>query len=565
MDNACGLEITSEDYLDVISRYRLFIEEFERYRNNGACVNVINNTWAVLTFKASEVPEYSFASAGYFRIPKLYTLMDTSSAEEIGIYRLRNQPALDYRGESVLIGVVDTGIDYMHPVFINEQGKTRIKAIWDQNTTGDNPPRGIGYGNVYTENDINEAIISENPYERVPGDITQGHGTFLAGIAAGNDVDGEFTGIAPDAEIAVVKLKPAKKSLRDIYLINENAPAYSETDIMFGIKYLLTVAAKYTKSLVILIGLGTSYGSHTGVSPLEDYMAEVSRQYGTVVVVPTGNEGNARRHYYGQMSGAGVQTVELNVGRDERGFVLELWADSPDVYTVEFISPSGELAPRLPSDISGERTITFIFEKTKIYVGYRTIETISGKYLVIMRFDAPSEGIWRINVYGNQVVRGVYNMWLPAGNFLSSNTYFINSNPDITITAPGNVSDVITTAAYNHYTGAAYIESGRGFSANGVVKPDIAAPGVDVYGPVPGGGYTRRSGTSIAAANAAGCAALLLDWGNENYNLYFMNTANVKTILIKGAKRERTEVYPNRSTGYGKIDIYSSFESLRSV
>lgn len=565
MDNACGIEITSEEYLDVISRYRLFVEEFERYKDDGGCVNIINNTWAVLTFKASEVPEYSFASAGYFRIPKLYTIMDTSSAEEIGVYKLRNQPALDYRGGSVLIGVIDTGIDYMHPVFINEQGKTRIKAIWDQNVTGDNPPEGIGYGNIYTENDINNAIQSDNPYELVPGDIPSGHGTFLAGIAAGNEVDGEFTGIAPYAEIAAVKLKPAKKILRDIYLINENAPAYSETDIMFAVRYLLTVAAKYTKSLVILIGLGTSYGSHTGSSPLEDYISEVSRQYATAVVVPTGNEGNARRHFYGQISGGGVQTAELNVGRNERGFVLELWADSPEIYTVEFISPSGELVPRLSSEISGERTITFIFEKTKIYVSYRTIETISGKFLVIMRFDAPSEGIWRINVYGNNVIRGVYNMWLPAGSFLSSDTYFISSNPDITITAPGNTSDVITAAAYNHYTGAAYIESGRGFSADGAVKPDIAAPGVDIYGPVPGGGYTRRSGTSIAAANVAGCAALILDWGNENYNLYFMNTANVKAILIRGADRSMPGIYPNRSTGYGRLNIYASFEGLVSV
>lgn len=558
----CGSEITSEEYADVISRYRPGIEEI--YQSSNLCVSRIDETWVVINFPLSSISEISYSNIGYFRIPKLYTITDTTSMEESGVIRLFNNPVLDYYGNNVIVGIIDTGLDYNHPVFKDRQGKTRVMAIWDQGAEGENPPDEIGFGNVYYQDEINRALESDNPYEMVPGDIEGGHGTFIAGIAAGSTIDGEFTGAAPESDIVMVKLKPAKKYLRNYYLINDEAVAYSETDVMFGVKFLNMMAAKLSKPLVILIGLGTSYGPHTGNTPLGEYLTSVSGRQQTVIVVPAGNEGNERLHYYGSMSGVEMQTVELNVGSGEKGFILELWGNNPDVYTVEFISPYGETIPRIPVGIGGSNEVSFVFDKTRIFVNYQLVESISSKYLASMKFVNPSEGIWRINVYGSQIIHGVYNMWLPMKAFLSGNTYFLKSDPYTTLTSPGVVARVLTVSAYNHYTNSIYINSGRGYTANGNIKPDIAAPGVNVYGPASGGGYTQRSGTSIAAAHVAGCSALLFNWGVNNGEFSYMNSENIKSLFIKGADREESMTYPNRSWGYGKLNIYKVFESLRT-
>lgn len=561
MSSLCGAEITSEEYADVISGYRLDREEI--FQPDASCINIINERWAVLSYPLESHSQVSFETSGYFRIPKLFAPMDMTSMEASGVTRLISNPNLSYTGKDVLVGLIDTGIDYAHPVFRNAQGGTRVQAIWDQTDQTGQSPFGIGYGSVYMRNEINEALRQENPYEYISGDIEDGHGTFLAGIAAGSHIDGEFQGAAPDADIAMVKLKPAKTYLRDFYKISENAIAYSETDIMFGIKFLNLLAASLSKPLVILVAMGNSNGPHNGDTPLGDYMKTVSLNNGVVMVTAVGNEGNGRRHYEGQLETGQEQVVEINVGEGEQGFLLELWADNPDVYSVGIVSPSGEEIPRIPAFLGGSTEVGFIFEATRIKVDYMLVETISGKFLITMLFNLPSPGIWRIRVFGNQVLLGRYNMWLPVGQFLRADTYFLNPNPFVTLTTPSGGVQLLSVAAYDHYGGGIDIDSGRGYNSDGAVKPDLAAPGVNVYGPVPGGGFARRTGTSIGAAHVAGCSALLLEWGVIARNQRFMNTEIVKNYLIKGANRSSNRVYPDRYFGYGTLDIYNVFESLR--
>lgn len=561
MSSLCGFEITSEEYADVISGYRLNYQEI--IGTGVSCVNVINERWAVLTYSLERFPTMSFAQTGYFRIPKLFAPMDITSMEASGVTRLINNPNLNYTGKNVLIGLIDTGIDYAHPVFQNAQGNTRIQAIWDQNGTEGESPFDIGYGTVYTRQDINDALKQENPYQFIPGDIEDGHGTFLAGIAAGSYVEGEFGGAAPQADIAMVKLKPAKQYLRDFYNIPANALAYSETDIMFGVKYLSLLAASLSKPLVILIALGNSSGPHNGDTPLGEYIGDIAVQTGVVVVTSVGNEGNARRHYEGMLQTGRQQAVEINVGEDEEGFLLELWADNPDVYSVGIVSPSGEEIPRIPAFLGGNTEVGFVFAPTRIKVDYNIVETISGKFLVTLLFQRPIAGIWRINVYADLVLKGYYNMWLPVGSFLKSDTYFLSPNPNITLTTPGGSVLPITVAAYDHYTGGIDIDSGRGYNSDGAVKPDLAAPGVNVYGPLPQNRFGRKTGASIGAAHVAGCSALLLEWGIVARNQRYMNTGIVKSYLIKGANRSAGHTYPDQFFGYGTLDIYNVFESLR--
>lgn len=108
---------------------------------------------------------------------------------------------------------------------------------------------------------------------------------------------------------------------------------------------------------------------------------------------------------------------------------------------------------------------------------------------------------------------GRYNAWLPLKQFLSGDTYFLNSNPSTTLTEPGAAERVISVGAYNHITDASYVASGRGYTATGLIKPDFVAPGVDVYGVRAGGGYTTRTGTSVAAAPRGRCCCPSSDMG----------------------------------------------------
>ena len=565
---ACKQNIISEEYVDLLIRYRNSLERAEEVYS-GYCRQTINDSWFVLYLSISELASLSlnFESLGYYTIPKLYGLMEQSSMIESGVIRLRNQSRLNLLGKDVIIGFVDTGIDYLHEVFKDARGETRILSIWDQSDNTGTPPKEFCYGSEYSRGQINEAILSDNPYDIVPEqDEENGHGTFMAGIAAGSIIGDDFTGAAPESSIIAVKLRQAKNVLRDFYFVNESANAYSETDIMLGISYLVQRAIEEEKPLVICLGVGTSYGPHTSGTPLSQMLNVISDYVQIVVVTPTGNEANARHHYQGTiMKGTETDTVELRVGENEKGFLLELWGSQPDIFSVEIISPSGETVSRIQASNEEYHRLDFIFENTVIYLYYDIVETINGNQLITMRFENPSPGIWRIRVYDNNALSGNFHMWLPITEFLSSETYFINSSPYTTLTQPSSATNPISVGAYNHRDNSIWIDSGRGYAANGVVKPEIVAPGVNVYGPRAGGthnGYTTRSGTSVAAAHAAGISALLFNWQLKQNVYSTANTLDVKSLLILGAKRESGRSYPNPEWGYGAVDIYNVFASL---
>lgn len=563
---ACKQNIVSEDYIDLLIRYRNSMERAEEFYS-GYCRQIINDSWFVLYTPVPGMAELNFETLGYYTIPKLYGLMEQSSMIESGVLRLRNQSRLNLLGKDVIIGFVDTGIDYLHEVFRNSQGQTRILSIWDQSDNTGTPPREFCYGSEYDSEEINRAILSDDPYSIVPEmDEENGHGTFMAGIAAGSDMGDDFTGAAPESSIIVVKLRHAKKVLRDFYFISEGAIAYSEADIMLGISYLLERAIEEEKQLVICLGIGTSYGPHTSGTPLSQMLNVIADYVQIAVITPMGNEANARHHYQGSIvQGSETDTVELRVGDNEKGFLLELWGDQPDIFSVEIVAPSGETVRRIQASNEDYHRIDFIFENTIIYLFYDIVETVNGNQLITMRFENPSPGIWRIRVYDNNALSGNFHMWLPISDFLSSETYFLNSSPYTTLTQPSSATNPISVGAYNHRNNSIWIDSGRGYSANGDVKPDIVAPGVNVYGPRAGGThnmYTTRSGTSVAAAHAAGISALLFNWQLEQNFYSTANTQDIKSLLILGAKREMGRSYPNPEWGYGAIDVYNVFASL---
>lgn len=580
----CSSLIVSEETGDYIIEYNsLYFEQIQR--QDGVCISCVNDTWCILYTNYPGSRNINIQQ-GYYSVPKLYGLMDTTSFDASGITATLNQPLLNVRGQSVLIGFLDTGIDYLREDFKASDGRTRIAAVWDQTIQSVNYEEDTGeaagtekydreqvqgmvqYGTVYTREDINAALAAEregqNPYDIVPSRDENGHGTFLAGVAAASET-ADYIGAAPEAEILMVKLKPAKKYLRDFYLLPERVEAYSETDMMMGVRFLQQYAIREKKPLVICVGLGTASGSRTGALPFADLLNTLARQVNTVVVTCTGNEANNRTHTSGlAVSDTEPSEIEITVGADERGFVMEIWAESLDILSVAITSPSGERISRIPARIDTGAVYNFLLERSQVAVNYRVVESASGYEVIFMRFINPAQGIWKIHVYSLTNIVGRYNAWLPLKQFLSGDTYFLNSNPSTTLTEPGAAERVISVGAYNHITDASYVASGRGYTATGLVKPDFVAPGVDVYGVRAGGGYTTRTGTSVAAAHAAGAAALLLTWGVTDGNLPYMGTNEVKSVLIRGAKRENNTVYPNNIYGYGKMDVIEAFYKLRT-
>ena len=560
-DSECKAMILSENSADFIIEYGgNAVNVSERY--DAQCIQVINSRYVIIHTPVGRMSEISrFA---YNSVPKLYGLMDTTSMDVSGITRPHRQPFLSLRGSGILIGIIDTGIDYTHPVFLQADGTTRIVRIWDQTIQDGPAPEGIFYGTEYDETMINKALSSDNPYALVPSRDTEGHGTVMAGLAAGGyDAANDFTGAAPEASIAVVKLKPAKNYLRSYNLIRQGAPAFQENDIMMGIRYLLEIARSLAQPLVVLLGIGTSSGDHNGLSYLNNYMNDVGDLRGCCMVSACGNEGNESGHYSGRIEpGTIYEDVEIRVDSAENGFTAELWGRTPDIFSVGIQTPGGERIERIPPRYGQVQTIDFVLEPTQIYIQYKLVESSSGDLLIAMRFQNPTPGVWTIRVFGENLVYRTYNMWLPISSFLEEGTYFLKPDPDITMTSPGDTNTCVCVAAYNHNNDSIYYASGRGFTPSGGIVPDIAAPGVNVYVPVPGKRFTQRSGTSVAAAHAAGAAALLMEWGIYRKNNLNMDTTEIKKYLIRGAKRQADIVYPNTRWGFGTLDLYNVFQSL---
>ncbi|NLK27491.1 MAG: S8 family peptidase [Clostridiales bacterium] len=555
--------IISEDYADLLIEHYGDSTIFEKFTD--ATVDIINSILAVVHVPVEQITNSAVYEFGYSAMPSLFGLISRESLEASGVPQIRNFPNFDLRGQGVLLGFIDSGIDYTNPIFQNEDGTSRIALIWDQTIVDGVPPEDQYYGEEYTQERINLALQSENPFDIVPSIDEVGHGTMVAGIAGGSEVpDQNFFGVASEAEFVIVKLKPAKRYLKEFFRVPEDVICYQENDILFALDYLLAAAARLNRPMVICLAIGTSQGAHDGRGTLSNYLSRIAATPGIAIVVAAGNEGNARRHYFGTVDrNIGYNTVELNVGENESGFSMELWGQSPSIFSIDILSPSGEYIPRLSTSLDENREVSFVFEETLIYVDFQMVESQSGDQLILMRFTNPSPGIWRFNVFERGDINMGFHIWLPMDGFISDNTYFIQSDPYITILSLGNSELPITVTAYNDLNDSLYLNSSRGFTRLGVVKPEVAAPGVNVTGPTLNHGFADFTGTSVSAAHMAGIAAMMLEWGNIRGNLIGMSTVELKKLVIRGANRNEELEYPNPDWGYGILDIFNVFDSLR--
>ncbi|MBE5966153.1 MAG: peptidase S8 [Lachnospiraceae bacterium] len=459
-------------------------------------------------------------------------------------------------GEGVYVGIIDSGIDYSHPDFRNEDGTTRIAALWDQTIDG-NPPQGYAIGTLYTREQINEALETPMPQrlDIVPSSDLSGHGTHVAGIAAGNGraSEGRYRGVASQSELVVVKLGSS---------IGDSFPR--TTQLMQGIDFAIRYALNAEKPIAINISFGNNYGSHTGVSLLESYINSAANIWKNNIIIGTGNEGAAGNHAHGILRMGETSTVEFAVSDFEFSLNLQIWKNYYDYFDITIIAPNGVRVGPIPR-ILGTQRFRIAQTEILIYYGdptpYNPQQEIYIEFIPILNYI--NSGIWRIELVPRRIVEGNFDMWLPAGGAKSPETRFLLSSEYITLTIPSTAYRAISVGAYDGHTDSYAPFSGRGFTRSNEIKPDLVAPGVDVMSCAPGGGYTVRSGTSMATPFVTGSVALLMEWGIVRRNDAYLYGEKLKAYLIDGARPLRIEpVYPNRTLGYGALCLENSFRNI---
>lgn len=524
----------------------------EAVRQTARSVTELLNGYAVIVIEEerigqlAQLPEVEFIE----KPKKLY--FQTDVGRQVSCIDIVQDMPLSLRGKGTLIGIVDSGIDYENAEFRNEDGTTRIVSLWDQSVNG-RPPAGYLAGTEYTREQIDAALATEDKEVRrqmVKTSDVSGHGTAVAGIAAGNGRGSEgrrFRGAAPEAELIIVKMGAPREG---------GFPR--TTELMRGVDYIVRKAVELRRPVAINISFGNTYGSHDGTSLVERFLNDIADMWKNVICIGSGNEGASAGHVSGKVRRQISETVELAVQQREPALSIQIWKSYVDEMGVSVISPSGRQAGPFYEFLGAQR---YILGDTELLIYYGEPKPYSVKqeiYLSLLPGKQYIEsGVWKIVLTPGRIVDGEYQMWLPTQTSLNMGTAFLQPNSMSTLTIPSTASLAVTVAAYDARTFSYADFSGRGpagmYEGENVLKPDIAAPGVHVTAPVPGGGYQSFSGTSFAAPFVTGSAALLMEWGIVRGNDPYLYGEKVKAYLRKGAKQlAGYERWPNALLGYGE-------------
>lgn len=498
----------------------------------------------------------------YMSLPQMMTYIDIGLSE-ICAGNLTNPVSnFNVTGQGILLGVVDTGIKYNHPDFINDDGSSRILYLWDQTIEG-TPPVEFERGAEYTREDINSALAEETEEGRlsiVPSEDVIGHGTALAGIAGGNgrgSINRINRGVAPDCELIVVKVGRT---------IDDKHPG--DLDIMIGIQYVLQKAEELGRPVVVLIGVGNNLTGHDGTSVLEQYIDEVAVQYICNIVVGVGNQGDKNSHAEGQLQTNTTDVIQLLMGQGETNYGLCIWRQFADVVSLILESPQGER-----TEVLNRLTINraYIFDQTTVLINFSEPSIDAKKQEILILLIAPDDGtvnsgIWTIRLIGNEILEGKYNAWGEITEVID--TGFVGANPNKTLTSPSTARSITGVAAYNGLTRQIATFSGRGYTRDEMVKPDITAPGINIIVPSISTDqlYARLTGTSAAGAFVAGAYIILLAYGLGDLSLDYLYGETLKIYLLRSARRLPEHApYPNPSWGYGIACVTNALNEILEV
>lgn len=508
-------------------------------------IEELSNEYAILIVPQSLIePLTGFSQIEYIEKPKrLY--FSVNAAKRVSCINPVQTGGKNLTGKGVLVAVIDSGIDYFHDDFRNEDGSTRILYLWDQEQ-----------GTVYTQEQINEALREPNRqagYRLVPSRDVSGHGTAVAAIAAGNgrEQGGIYRGVAYESPLIIVKLgNPDRESFP------------RTTELMRALDFVIRTSVDMNMPVAVNLSFGNTYGSHDGTSLLETFIDDIGNYGKNVIVAGTGNEGSRMGHTSGFLTAGEPREIEMAVSAYETGFGVQIWKHYADVFDITLINPGGISSGSINSRLGTQR-ISFPGTTVLLYYGepspYSQAQEI---YLdFIPRGQYVESGIWKIRLTPSKIVMGQYDLWLPAAGVLNRETRFLEASPDTTLTIPSTARRVISVAAYDdaYFTYADF--SGRGYTRlNHQIKPDLAAPGVNIITAAAGGGYEAVTGTSFATPFVTGSAALMMQWGIVDKQDPFLYGEKVKAYLIKGAIPLSGEaIYPNPRLGFGALCLADSF------
>ncbi len=556
----------SPDTVDFVLRQNAFVDQLLKNNPSVLTTQLLAGRYIVCytdtkTFN-SLIDQFGSSFISYISL--VVGLLDRANLAVTGIMQVHEQPYLDLRGKGVLLGFVDTGIDYTKSAFRKEDGSSRIQFLYDQTVPGP-PPEGFYIGKEYTNEQINQALRAEDPYQIVPQRDENGHGTFLASVAAGSD-SGDLLGAAPDSELIIVKLPKARPFYRNWFAVPpEQEFAYESTAIMIGVEYIVKKARQLNRPVVICIGVGTTFGAHDGFSIFEEYLSNIANLRGVCVCTAAGNESQARHHMQGIIAEKGAtQNIDLKVGENAGNVILGIWNTISDKISLSVRSPTGELMARVPSKPGAVSRSNLILEKSAVQVEYYFPYESTGSQLSSVNIFNATPGIWTITVYGDIILNGTFHAWLPLTGFVSPTVEFLSATPYYTVVCPSTMFGSISCGAYDSTTGSLFSDSSWGPTRLDRMAPDLVAPGVDVGGIYPSGPGIM-SGTSVASAITAGACALMMQWGIVEKNDVALSTYQIRAYLIRGCNRSPTMTYPNTQWGYGTLNLFQTFNLMREL
>ena len=557
-----------ENYLHYVVEYR---GDFQATvdKLDYVCGVAITDTLGVVAVQENnlpklrkEVPEIIFVEAR-----SIYTLQDINPSDIDNISNVKINPYLNLTGKGILVGMIDSGINYLNQEFIREDDTSRIVSIWDQNIESEKSD--FKYGTVYNKEKIDEAIkvyrAGGDPYSIVKTKDEIDHGTKMAGIIGARGYNGKMEGIAKDCDFLVVKLLRSpnyKKILRDNNL--PEVPVYSNAEVLSAIEFLRMSAKELERPLIIFIGVGSQEGSHDGYNITARFISSLASREGIVFVAGTGNLGDAEGHASNIIKNEGeIDTIELNVSKSMKSLEFYVWVQKPDEMSMAVIDPSGEDTGFYKPKIYSIERKDFYLLNTYLEIKCYNPENFTGHQVFILSFNNIKSGVWKIKLRGEYITKGRYDIWLPDKKLLPEGTKLLKVNPYTTLTIPSTAVRVITVAYYDSNNNSIVASSGKGYNSNYLINPDLAVGGINI---LTTSGTENKivtvSGSSAATAIVAGAVCLLAQWQFMDVKYSGLYSTKLRSLLIYSATREKNYIYPNQDLGYGKLNLLDVFTIL---